>query len=91
MFKAGIDLNIIDLQKKEDYLWLQSLIWPEHEERRRIMKEAAKMLKNQSVHLVEGDGVAILDTLVQQALKIRQFAFSILMLLIKYPKSQNKN
>lgn len=67
VFKAGIDLNIIDLQKKEDYLWLESLIWPEHDERRRIMKDVAEMLKNQTVHLVEGDGVAILDTLVQQA------------------------
>jgi hypothetical protein len=59
--RIGIDLHINDLKDPEDYLWLKSLIWPEHAERNKNFENAARCLKDdQSVELIEGDGVSLL-------------------------------
>ncbi|MGG0658564.1 DUF2332 domain-containing protein [Rummeliibacillus pycnus] len=62
--RIGIDLNTIDLQNEEEYLWLKSLIWPEHKERLNMFEKAAHYLKNNSVQLIEGDGVELLNEYV---------------------------
>jgi hypothetical protein len=40
--KVGLDLHISNLGDPEDYLWLKSLVWPEHEERLELFENAAK-------------------------------------------------
>src|SRR5690348_8572148 len=37
----GIDLNPLDLRRDEDRSWLEALIWPEHADRRALLKAAA--------------------------------------------------
>ncbi|MBC6973157.1 DUF2332 domain-containing protein [Bacillus sp. Xin] len=64
--KIGLDLHINDLNNEEDYLWLRSLIWPEHTERLEMFDHAAACLKKQSVKLIEGDGVALLSSIAEQ-------------------------
>ncbi|PEZ08412.1 hypothetical protein CN326_05580 [Bacillus sp. AFS018417] len=64
--KVGLDLHISDLGNSEDYLWLKSLIWPEHEERLALFESAAKCLIENPVKLVEGDGVALLTNVVEK-------------------------
>lgn len=62
----GLDLHINDLNDEEDYLWLRSLIWPEHKERLEMFDHAATYLKEQSVKLIEGDGVSLLSEIAEQ-------------------------
>jgi hypothetical protein len=58
--RIGVDLNIIDLANEDEYLWLQALIWPEHEDRREMLSSAAEYVKRSSVTLIEGDGTELL-------------------------------
>jgi hypothetical protein len=64
--RFGIDLHVNDLSNQEDYLWLKSLIWPEHKERIELFEQAARCLKKQPVRLIEGDGVALLPEIAAQ-------------------------
>lgn len=58
--RIGLDLHVNDLRDEEDYFWLRSLIWPEHEERLQLFDRAAAYVKEQSFTLMEGDGVSLL-------------------------------
>lgn len=69
--RTGIDLHINDLNNPDDYLWLKSLIWPDHTERIANFERASKCLETQSVDLIEGDGVKLITDI---ALKIPQNA-----------------
>ncbi|MGE7604431.1 DUF2332 domain-containing protein [Peribacillus sp. NPDC097675] len=62
--KVGVDLHINDLRNSEDYLWLKSLIWPEHQDRMELFESAVRCFKENPVELIEGDGVALLTGLV---------------------------
>lgn len=62
--RIGIDLHINDVSNEEDFLWLKSLIWPEHHERRELFENAARYVSDKSLKLIEGDGVALLHELV---------------------------
>src|SRR5690625_6621380 len=55
-----IDLHVNDLMNPEDYSWLQSLIWPEHHDRRAIFKQASKIVSEHQIDLIEGNGVELL-------------------------------
>ncbi|MGF2715404.1 DUF2332 domain-containing protein [Bacillus cereus] len=64
--RIGLDLHVNDLNDDEDYLWLRALIWPEHKERLVLFDQAAELVKEQSVQLIEGDGVVLLPSIVDQ-------------------------
>jgi hypothetical protein len=64
--RVGLDLHINDLANSEDYLWLKSLIWPEHQERRELFENAANLFYKNPVKLIEGDGIALLADVVEQ-------------------------
>lgn len=64
--KVGIDLNVINLADQDDLLWMKSLIWSEHKERLELLEKAARLFNTHSVNLVEGDGVSLLPTFVEQ-------------------------
>ncbi|MBT2636958.1 DUF2332 domain-containing protein [Bacillus sp. ISL-39] len=64
--RIGIDLHINDVRNTEDYLWLKALIWPEHGERREIFEKAASYVSNQSLRLIEGDGVELIRSLATE-------------------------
>lgn len=61
--RIGVDLHINDVRNAEDYLWLKALIWPEHVERRDLFERAASYVSQQTLSLIEGDGVEILRSL----------------------------
>jgi len=63
--RIGIDLHTIDLTKDEDRLWLNALIWPEHNERRSLFNEAAVHVKENPITLIEGDGVDLIPELIK--------------------------
>ncbi|KON87739.1 hypothetical protein AF332_13455 [Sporosarcina globispora] len=63
--RVGVDLYINDLNNMEDYLWLKSLIWPEHQERRTLFEKAAQCVKENPISLIEGNGVELLPKLIE--------------------------
>lgn len=65
VFKRGLDLNTLNLRNKEDAMWLNALIWPEHVERRQLFQAATAYFKDHPVELVEGDGIALLNSIVE--------------------------
>jgi hypothetical protein len=64
--RIGLDLHVNDLNDEEDYLWLRALIWPEHKERLELFDQAATLVKEKPVRLIEGDGVALLPAIANQ-------------------------
>ncbi len=64
-YRVGLDLNILDLNNSDDYLWLKALIWPDHVDRRSLFENAVNCLKDNTLNLMEGDGVELLPDLVK--------------------------
>lgn len=64
--RIGVDLHVNDLNKQDDYLWIKSLIWPDHVERLALFEKAARCVKRYAYTLIEGDGVEMLTELVSQ-------------------------
>jgi hypothetical protein len=53
--RAGVDLTPIDLDDKADVDWLETLIWPEHEDRRVRLRAAAEIVRADPPVLTAGD------------------------------------
>lgn len=66
--RYGLDLHINDLSNTEDSLWLNSLIWPEHTERRFLFEKAVAcvMDNKDELHFIEGDGVELLPHIIEK-------------------------
>ncbi|MFA1822026.1 DUF2332 domain-containing protein [Virgibacillus oceani] len=67
--RIGVDLHTVDLTNNEDSLWLNALIWPEHNERRELFTKAAACVKDNPIILIEGDGVEMLQGLTKNVSK----------------------
>jgi len=63
-WRAGLDLNPLDLTVAEDRKWLECLVWPEHSERRQRLREAARMALADPAPVHRGDLLADLPGLV---------------------------
>jgi hypothetical protein len=55
VWRAGIDLNPLDVRDPDDVRWLESLIWPEHDYRRTRLAAAVEVARVEPAHLVTGD------------------------------------
>ncbi|MFP3395590.1 DUF2332 domain-containing protein [Brevibacterium sp. SIMBA_078] len=66
-WRAGIDLNPLDITDGDQREWLTSLIWPEHEARRERLLAAASIAAADPPHLVRGD---LLDTVESLLAKV---------------------
>ncbi|MER2134453.1 MAG: DUF2332 domain-containing protein [Arthrobacter sp.] len=69
VWRAGIDLNPLDVQGPEDMAWLETLVWPEHQDRLDRLRAVAKVAAEDPPHLVRGDIVEELPQLVDKAPK----------------------
>jgi hypothetical protein len=66
-WRAGIDLNPLDVRSAADLDWLDALIWPEHEHRRARLRAAAAVVAADPPLLVRGDLVDALPALAASA------------------------
>lgn len=57
MSRIGLDLNPVDPADSAERMWLEALIWPEHNERRRRLRAALELAGHHRVDLVVGDAV----------------------------------
>lgn len=67
VWRAGIDLNPIDVTDPDELAWLSALIWPEHDERRARLRAAAQVVAADPPILVAGDLVTELPRLAARA------------------------
>ena len=66
-WRAGLDLNPLDVTAPADLAWLEALIWPEHAHRRARLRAAAAIAAADPPRLVRGDLVDDLPALATQA------------------------
>ena len=55
VWRAGIDLNPLDVTRPDDLAWLDALIWPEHDDRRARLQSAARIAAADPPRIVAGD------------------------------------
>lgn len=67
VWRAGIDLNPLDVSHPEDLRWLTALVWPEQRERRERLHAAARLVAADPPRLVRGDLLTELPALAAEA------------------------
>ncbi|MEV1071313.1 DUF2332 domain-containing protein [Micromonospora parva] len=67
VWRAGLDLNPLDVTDPDDVSWLDALIWPEHAHRRARLRDAAAVAAADPPLLVRGDLVDDLPALAARA------------------------
>jgi hypothetical protein len=55
VWRAGLDLNPLDIRSDQDADWLRVLVWPEHHERAARLNLALALAKNTPTKLRQGD------------------------------------
>lgn len=66
-WRGGVDLNPLRVTDDEEMAWLENLVWPEQDERRTRLRHALEVARTDPPHLVRGDLLTDLPTLVAQA------------------------
>ncbi|MBR7831719.1 DUF2332 domain-containing protein [Actinospica durhamensis] len=67
VWRAGLDLNPLDVTDPADLAWLEALIWPEQDDRRQRLRSAAAIAAADPPTLIRGDLVDDLAHLVARA------------------------
>jgi hypothetical protein len=65
-WRAGIDLNPIDVTDASEREWLRSLVWPEHDVRRERLIAAAALVAEDPPRLVRGDLLETIEALLAE-------------------------
>ncbi|MDR7082590.1 hypothetical protein J2X01_001879 [Arthrobacter ginsengisoli] len=67
VWRAGIDLNPLDVGNPDDVAWLEALVWPEQDFRRERLRQAIAIARAEPPLLVAGDLNDRLPALAAQA------------------------
>ncbi|MCP2281354.1 hypothetical protein (DUF2332) [Promicromonospora umidemergens] len=67
VWRAGLDLNPLDVRDPADLAWLEALVWPEHADRVETLRAAARVVASDPPRVVEGDLLVGLRDLVDAA------------------------
>lgn len=66
-WRGGVDLNPLDVTDDESMRWLETLVWPEHDDRREVLRRAIVIAAADPPELVRGDLLEELPALVERA------------------------
>jgi hypothetical protein len=66
VWRAGVDLNPLDPADPDSAAWLETLIWPEHEHRRRRLATALRLAAAAGVRIDGGDLLSHLPVLLAE-------------------------
>jgi hypothetical protein len=69
VWRAGLDLNPIDVNDREQCAWLEALVWPEQDDRLARLRAAIAIARRDPPRLVRGDLLRDLASLAAQAPK----------------------
>lgn len=67
VWRAGLDLNPLDVCKDEDMDWLKTLVWPEHTDRLSRLEAAIAVAKQEPPNIIAGDLLDATEALAAQA------------------------
>jgi hypothetical protein len=68
-WRAGIDINPLDVRSDDDVRWLSALTWPEHEDRRERLAAAVSIARRDPPRIERGDLNELLPALAAEAPK----------------------
>lgn len=66
-WRAGLDINPLDVHDENDRRWLFACVWPEHAERRERLAAAITIAQSHDVPLHRGDVISELPSLLAEA------------------------
>jgi hypothetical protein len=66
-WRAGLDLNPLDVNNADDTNWLETLIWPEQHERLARIRAAMDIVRADPPRIIRGDAIDDLPALVAEA------------------------
>lgn len=66
-WRGGIDLNPLDVTDDDQMAWLETLVWPEHDDRRALLRTAIELARTDPPVLERGDLLTELPRLVDEA------------------------
>ncbi|MBG6053832.1 hypothetical protein IWX81_000222 [Salinibacterium sp. CAN_S4] len=66
-WRAGIDLNPLDVNDPVEMAWLEALVWPEHDERRARLRSAVRIAQQDPPRIMRSDAVSGLAALAAEA------------------------
>ena len=69
VWRCGLDLNPLDVNKEDDMAWLKTLVWPEHKERAQNLELAIQTARQNPPRVVKGNLLTDLAELANQAPK----------------------
>lgn len=67
VWRAGIDLNPLSFADGDDVAWLETLVWPEHTERRARLDAVASVIRPNPPLIEQGDAIELLPSLAAKA------------------------
>lgn len=67
VWRAGIDLNPLDVTNADDVAWLRCLVWPGEPDRQQRLDAALAIARRDPPHIIRGDLVNDLPALAAQA------------------------
>lgn len=67
VWRRGIDLNTVNLDEPAERLWLETLVWPEHHERRERLGKAIAVARALKPQVDRGDLIELLPTVAAEA------------------------
>jgi hypothetical protein len=66
-WRGGVDLNPLDVADEDAMAWLENLVWPEQDERRRRLRQAIEVARREPPALRRGDLFDHLPDLLDEA------------------------
>ncbi len=66
-YRVGVDLNPIDVSDPDEAVWLRALVWPEHEDRARLLESAIGQALRAPPKLVRANALDVLPALLDEA------------------------
>jgi hypothetical protein len=69
VWRGGVDLNPLDASDADTGRWLTTLVWPEHDDRRALLREGLKVGSHDPVDVRRGDLVEELPGLAAEAVR----------------------
>ncbi len=65
-YRAGVDLNPIDVRDEGATLWLQALIWPEHVDRLANLRAAIGLARSDPPKLIAGNAAEVISDVLAE-------------------------
>lgn len=67
VWRAGVDLAPVDVNDDDACAWLETLVWPEHDDRRTRLRAALDVARRDPPRVVPGDLLDVLPALAAEA------------------------